>query len=69
MKRVVIDIRASKNILGLVKFSVTSPAGLMNFFLNVESCNTKRYHFLSNNNALVVSDLTKVLCIFRRGTE
>ena len=36
LKRVVINIRASKNILGLVKFSVTSPAGLMKFFLNVE---------------------------------
>ena len=36
MKRVVIDIRASKNISGLVKVSVTSPAGLMKFFLNVE---------------------------------
>ena len=39
MKRVVINIRASKNISGLVKFSVTSPAGLMKFFLNVEPCN------------------------------
>ena len=38
MKRVVIDIRASKNISGLVKVTVTSPAGLMNFFLNVEPC-------------------------------
>ena len=38
MKRVVINIRASKNISGLVKVSVTSPAGLMNFFLNVEPC-------------------------------
>ena len=36
MKRVVINIRASKNISGLVQFSVTSPAGLMKFFLNVE---------------------------------
>ena len=36
LKRVIINIRASKNILGLVKFSVTSPAGLMKFFLNVE---------------------------------
>ena len=36
MKRVVINIRASKNISGLVKVSVTSPAGLMKFFLNVE---------------------------------
>ena len=33
LKRVVINIRASKNISGLVKFSVTSPAGLMKFFL------------------------------------
>ena len=38
MKRVVINIRGSKNISGLVKFSVTSPAGLMRFFLNVEPC-------------------------------
>ena len=36
MKRVVINIRASKNISGLVKVSLTSPAGLMKFFLNVE---------------------------------
>ena len=36
MKRVVINIRASKNISGLVKVSVTSSAGLMKFFLNVE---------------------------------
>ena len=36
MKRVVINIRASKNISGLVKVSVTSLAGLMKFFLNVE---------------------------------
>ena len=38
MRRVVINIRASKNISGLVKVSVTSPAGLMQFFLNVEPC-------------------------------
>ena len=38
MKRVVINIRASKNISGLVKVSVTSPAGLMKYFLNVEPC-------------------------------
>ena len=38
LKRVVINIRASKNISGLVKVSVTSPAGLMKFFLNVEPC-------------------------------
>ena len=38
LKRVVINIRASKNISGLVKIQVTSPAGLMNFFLNVEPC-------------------------------
>ena len=37
-KRVVINIRACKNISGLVKISVTSPAGLMTFFLNVEPC-------------------------------
>ena len=38
MKRVVINIRASKNISGLVKDSVTSPPGLMKIFLNVEPC-------------------------------
>ena len=38
LKRVIINIRASKNISGLVKVSVTSPAGLMKFFLNVEPC-------------------------------
>ena len=38
LKRVVINMRASKNISGLVKFSVTSPAGLMKSFLNVEPC-------------------------------
>ena len=38
LRRVVINIRASKNISGLVKVSVTSPAGLMKFFLNVEPC-------------------------------
>ena len=37
LKRFVINIRASKNISGLVKVTVTSPAGLMKFFLNVES--------------------------------
>ena len=36
LKRFVIDIRASKNISGLIKVTVTSPAGLMKFFLNVE---------------------------------
>ena len=38
LKRVVITSRANKNISGLVKVSVTSPAGLMKFFLNVEPC-------------------------------
>ena len=38
LKRVVINIRASKNISGLAKIPVTSPAGLMKFFLNVEPC-------------------------------
>ena len=42
LKRVVINIRASKNISGLVKVSVTSPAGLMKFFLNVEPCPSGR---------------------------
>ena len=36
LKRVGIDIRASRNISGLVKVSVTSPAGHMKFLLNVE---------------------------------
>ena len=44
LKRVIINIRSSKNILGLVKVSVTSPAGLMNFFLNVEP-----WHPVSNS--------------------
>ena len=47
MKRVVIDIRASKNISGLVKVTVTSPAGLMKFFLNVEPCIGIEYVILS----------------------
>ena len=34
------QIRASKNISGLVKVTVTSPAGLMKFFLNVEPCHS-----------------------------
>ena len=33
LKRVFINIRASKNISGLVKVSVTSPAGHMKFLL------------------------------------
>ena len=41
LKRFVINIRASKNISGLVKVMVTSPAGLMMFFLNVEPCDSK----------------------------
>ena len=32
------NFRASKNISGLVKVMVTSPAGLVKFFLNVEPC-------------------------------
>ena len=38
LEKVVINIRDSKNISGLVKVSVTSPAGLIKFFLNVEPC-------------------------------
>ena len=38
LKKNVINIRASKNISGLVKVTVISPAGLMKFFLNVEPC-------------------------------
>ena len=45
MKRVFINIRASKNISVLVNVSVTSPAGLMKFFLNVEPC-TRKLKFL-----------------------
>ena len=37
MKMFVVNIRTSKNILGLVKVRVTlSPVGLVKFFLNVE---------------------------------
>ena len=35
LKDFVINIRASKNISGLVEVTVTSPAELMKFFLNV----------------------------------
>ena len=40
MENVVIDIiiRARNIVSGLVKVTVTSPAGLMKFFLNVEPC-------------------------------
>ena len=38
LKRFVSNIRASKNISGLVKVTVTSPAGFIKFFLNVEPC-------------------------------
>ena len=33
-----INIRARKNISGVVNITVTSPAGLVKFFLNVEPC-------------------------------
>ena len=46
LRRVAINIRASKNISGLVKVSVTSPAGLMKFFHNVEPCYSKTIHHL-----------------------
>ena len=50
LRRVVINIRASKNISGLVKVSVTSPAGLMKFFLNVEPWGGSQYtHILIIN--------------------
>ena len=58
LKRVVINIRASKNISGLVKVSVTSPAGLMKFFLNVEPCKSKgsaAIFFLHFRNLLLQS--------------
>ena len=42
--------RASKNISGLIKVSVTSPAGLRKFFLNVEPCMVT---WISENTALV----------------
>ena len=45
MKKFVINIRASKNISGLVKVTVTSPAGLVQFFLNVEPCGLTREVF------------------------
>ena len=48
LKRFVINIRASKNISGLVKVTVTSPAGLMKIFLNVESCFGITFSFLLN---------------------
>ena len=38
LKIFIINIRASKNISGLVNVTVTSPAGLVKFFLNVEPC-------------------------------
>ena len=38
LKIVIINIRASKNISGLINVTVTSPAGLVKFFLNVEPC-------------------------------
>ena len=37
-ENLIINIRASKNISGLVNVTVTSPAGLVKFFLNVEPC-------------------------------
>ena len=36
LKRFVINIRASKKNSGLVQVTVTSPAGLMKFFLKVD---------------------------------
>ena len=36
------QIRAIKNISGLVKVTVTSPVGLMKCFLNVEPCRCKK---------------------------
>ena len=39
------NTRASKNISGLVKVSITSPAGLMKFFLNVEPCGPAIFFF------------------------
>ena len=42
LKNIVTNIRASKNISGLVKVTVTSPAGLMKFFLNVEPCKVNK---------------------------
>ena len=40
LKNVFISIRASIHISGLVKVTVTSPAGLVKFFLNVEPCHS-----------------------------
>ena len=40
-----------KNISGLVKVKVTSPAGLMKFFLNVEPCLSNFISFLGSGEA------------------
>ena len=48
LKIFIINIRASKNISGLVNVTVTSPAGLLIFFLNVEPCSKKTMIILDN---------------------
>ena len=52
LKRFVINIRASKNISGLVKVAVTSPAGLMKFFLNVEPWSADAFLFFQNKQGI-----------------
>ena len=49
LENVVIDIiiRARNIVSGLVKVTVTSPAGLMKFFLNVEPCRQSSFKALS----------------------
>ena len=51
-KRVVINIRASKNISGLVKIPVISPAGLMKFFLNVEPCSASATFYYAKEKSI-----------------
>ena len=62
LKRIFINIWASKNISGLVKVSVNSPAGLMKFFLNVEPWWNKQ-QFLGT----VKNYQMKVTCIWSAG--
>ena len=59
LKRVFINIRASKNISGLVKVSVTSPAGHMKFFLNVEPCSLYFNHQKTNLKKLQILPVMK----------
>ena len=61
----VINIRASKNISGLLKVTVASPAVLMNFFLNVEPCmhiqvNIQGHHIPMMNFQIHSTEITVV---------